>query len=390
MVRKPFFGILIFIILISSLGCYIRAYEPPSSPAPGRPNPPARIIHADIGLFYDDLAPYGDWFWLEGYGWVWSPYGASAGWRPYTNGYWIYTDYGLTWVSYYDWGWAPFHYGRWLYDPYYGWVWVPGTEWAPAWVAWRHGNGWIGWAPLPPQARWRVGIGIDLGGLNIDIIIKPFWWCFTEENRLFYAGGKLHIVPESRNVTVVKITKHVTNYVVVEKKIVNKSIDVKEIERAIRRPVTHYSVVDVDSIKASRVGVREKEAGFFRPELKEASPGREPKVREEAPVTKIAAGDEVAIGRPGAAPQMENEKKVLERQHEMNRTELERIQQKEMRKPPTKVSAEELRKQHEEERKALEEKIQREKDLLKKKQEREQKEKEKSNKARGREKAEKE
>jgi len=28
-------------------------------------------------------------------------------------------------ASDYNWGWAPFHYGRWAYDPFYGWMWVP-------------------------------------------------------------------------------------------------------------------------------------------------------------------------------------------------------------------------------------------------------------------------
>ena len=30
--------------------------------------------------------------------------------------------------------------GRWFFDDSYGWVWVPGSEWAPAWVAWRYGD----------------------------------------------------------------------------------------------------------------------------------------------------------------------------------------------------------------------------------------------------------
>jgi hypothetical protein len=32
-----------------------------------------------------------------------------------------------------------------------GWVWVPGDEWAPAWVEWRVGGGLVGWVPLGPQ-----------------------------------------------------------------------------------------------------------------------------------------------------------------------------------------------------------------------------------------------
>src|SRR2546423_9736807 len=30
---------------------------------------------------------------------------------------------------------------------------VPGDEWAPAWVSWRSSKDYVGWAPLPPEAR---------------------------------------------------------------------------------------------------------------------------------------------------------------------------------------------------------------------------------------------
>jgi len=52
-------------------------------------------------------------------------------------------------ASNYPWGWAPFHYGNWVYADA-GWCWVPGRVWAPAWVDWRYGNGYVGWYPLPP------------------------------------------------------------------------------------------------------------------------------------------------------------------------------------------------------------------------------------------------
>src|SRR5882672_7602363 len=90
-----------------------------------------------VSYFYDALSPYGRWVDYPSYGWCWSPAGVAAEWRPYSDGYWVYSDFGWTWVDYEPWGWAPFHYGRWLEDPQYGWLWVPGTEWAPAWVAWR-------------------------------------------------------------------------------------------------------------------------------------------------------------------------------------------------------------------------------------------------------------
>jgi hypothetical protein len=71
-------------------------------------------------LFYDDLSPYGYWVDNPNYGYVWVP-NVSPGFSPYgTNGHWVFTDYGWTWVSDYAWGWAPFHYGRWYSDPMYG------------------------------------------------------------------------------------------------------------------------------------------------------------------------------------------------------------------------------------------------------------------------------
>src|SRR5262249_59564660 len=73
--------------------------------------------------------------------------------RPYSDGYWAYTDYGWTWVSYEDFGWATYHYGRWANLDDYGWVWFPGEDldWGPAWVSWRTGGDYIGWAPLAPR-----------------------------------------------------------------------------------------------------------------------------------------------------------------------------------------------------------------------------------------------
>ena len=62
-------------------------------------------------------------------------------------------------MSDYSWGWAPFHYGRWDYDQYYGWLWIPGNEWGPAWVSWRRADGYYGWAPMEPGITLRASFG---------------------------------------------------------------------------------------------------------------------------------------------------------------------------------------------------------------------------------------
>jgi hypothetical protein len=99
--------------------------------------------------FHDGLAPYGEWISVGAYGRVWRPH-VAAGWRPYYYGHWDWSDEGWLWVSDEPWGWGPYHYGRWAFDSYNGWLWVPGYQWAPAWVSWRFGGAAVGWAPLAP------------------------------------------------------------------------------------------------------------------------------------------------------------------------------------------------------------------------------------------------
>ncbi len=109
--------------------------------------------------FYQPLSPYGRWVAYPGYGQVFVPATAivGAGFRPYTHGHWENTEYGYTWVDHHPFGWATGHYGRWFYDSAYGWAWVPGRTWAPSWVSWRSGGGYVGWAPMPPGAFFGGG-----------------------------------------------------------------------------------------------------------------------------------------------------------------------------------------------------------------------------------------
>src|ERR1051326_8839278 len=100
-----------------------------------------------VADFNAPLSPYGAWVAVPSYGRCWHPNAVALDWRPYTVGAWEWTDAGWYWTSDEPWSWACYHYGTRTYDPNYGWVWVPGTEWAPAWVVWRESPDYIGWAP---------------------------------------------------------------------------------------------------------------------------------------------------------------------------------------------------------------------------------------------------
>jgi hypothetical protein len=157
--------------------------------------------------FYDELSPYGRWIDYPEHGFVWMP-DAGPGFRPYsTNGYWVWTDaYGWMWTSDYDWGWAPFHYGRWFYDSFYGWLWVPGFEWSPAWVVWRHGGDYYGWAPLRPGIHINVSFSIGRYSPPVD------YWCFAP--RRYITSRNLHnyYIDRRQNITIINQTTIINNY----------------------------------------------------------------------------------------------------------------------------------------------------------------------------------
>lgn len=154
--------------------------------------------------FYDELSPHGQWVEYPDHGYVWVP-DVEEDFQPYsTNGHWVYNDdYEWVWVSDYDWGWAPFHYGRWDHDDYYGWYWVPGYEWAPAWVAWRDGGDYYGWAPLRPG----ISININIGGYNPP----NRFWCFTPRRYITHQRWYDYRVDWRQNVTIINNTT-IINY----------------------------------------------------------------------------------------------------------------------------------------------------------------------------------
>ncbi len=113
---------------------------------------------ASTEVFFGPLARYGQWADTR-FGYAFIP-AVRPGWRPYVNGRW--GDNRL-WISNDPWGWATDHYGRWGFDEQIGWVWVPDTEWAPSWVAWRENDDVAGWAPIPPGVRYSVSVGFGSG-----------------------------------------------------------------------------------------------------------------------------------------------------------------------------------------------------------------------------------
>lgn len=221
----------------------------------------AQDIEITYQQFYNELEPYGRWISYPRYGYVWQPYFERPdNFTPYSSGgHWVYTEYGWTWVSDYEWGWAPFHYGRWLYDDYLGWVWIPGYDWAPAWVTWGSYGGNYGWAPLGPGISISAGMSWRPPRSN--------WWTFVPCNRFGGSDWNRYIV--RNNTTVINRVTIINNIYTDRGRGGSRPAPWmrgprrEEVERISRRPVQPLAINTVQRPSPTRV--QNNSIAMYRP-----------------------------------------------------------------------------------------------------------------------------
>jgi hypothetical protein len=209
-------------------------------------------VSVPVQTFYNELAPYGQWLPSPNYGSVWVP-NVGPDFQPYaTDGHWIVTEFGNTWVSDYPWGWAPFHYGRWYFDNQYGWAWVPDSDWGPAWVSWRSGGGYYGWAPLGPGFN-----------INVNINIPAPYWTFVPQ--IYITSPRLYsyCVPRPNVVNIYQNTTYINNIYRSNNRSYVYGPPRGDIERITRRSVPVYRIDAMDRPGRSVVG--NGSVGFYRP-----------------------------------------------------------------------------------------------------------------------------
>jgi hypothetical protein len=142
---------------------------------------------------YGDV--YGEWIWADLVGYVWRPYLDRMdypSWRPYSAGSWTSVGGQLYWVPDEPWGWVPYHLGIWQWDKKLGWVWLPGSLFAPAWVDWAFYFGYYGWRP------WSL---YDwFGDFYLDAFYMGDAWSYTwpgfYKGYYPYTGGHLPNQPD--------------------------------------------------------------------------------------------------------------------------------------------------------------------------------------------------
>jgi hypothetical protein len=211
-----------------------------------------------IDFFYDNLGAGGNWVEVADYGYCWQPTIAvsNRSWRPYSDGYWAYTDVGWTWISYEDFGWATYHYGRWMRLRGRGWVWIPDREWGPAWVSWRTGGDYVGWAPLPPR---RAGDYYDNSAItsrvDIDFDIGPAYYNFIDIRYIGEPVLRERIFAVDQNMTYITKTVNVTNITYSNSQVYNHGPDYATLSRYSTRPIQRLTLqreANADPLAAAR------------------------------------------------------------------------------------------------------------------------------------------
>src|SRR5262249_48001722 len=160
---------------LGASACTVTTASIPLAP-PGVQVRPA--VARGYAAFETRLAPWGTWAPDYEHGVHWCPSqeavgGPGAEFQPYlSRGHWESADAPIgrapagspVWRSEDrdTWGEITTHHGWWIRVPgrrESPWCWVPGMEETPAQVAWREGDGFVGWAPDAPD--WVVVDDVD-------------------------------------------------------------------------------------------------------------------------------------------------------------------------------------------------------------------------------------
>ena len=184
--------------------------------------------NVSIGYFYTELSPYGKWIEIDHGVVVWRPANSFSRWSPYSSGTWVWTNYGWYWDSYEPFGHVVYHYGRWYFDDYYGWLWLPDYVWAPAWVEWRYDDFYIGWAPMHPYATYSISFGIRF---TKSYYVKYSNWHYVRYAHFFNPNVNNYFIADNVKYRIHSNTKYRSNYEYRNSGVYNRGIDPSVIER---------------------------------------------------------------------------------------------------------------------------------------------------------------
>jgi hypothetical protein len=153
---------------------------------------------------------YGEWIWHDLYGYIWRPnyndYYPWGTWQPLVYGRWTQAQGQMFWVPEEVWGWIPYHLGAWTWDKKLGWLWIPGSAFAPAWATWGFYFGHYAWRPWSFYDWWMLTDAED------SFFAWPYYygfgfWPYDWANDYYYPGGPSGGGEGSGKIPLTKVSK---------------------------------------------------------------------------------------------------------------------------------------------------------------------------------------
>jgi hypothetical protein len=230
-----------------------------------------------VGIFYDRLAPHGRWVRHASHGYVFVPVGVGRNWRPYTQGRWVYSNAcGWYWASDEPFGWATYRYGRWGYHRTMGWFWVPGNVWGCAWVTWRVGPDYVGWAPLAPERR-----GYAWGTPTRYRPAVAESWVFVETRYVTSPSLFQYVVPIVEIPVMLRQATQRVDVRIEQNIAINQPIEINQITEIAVEPMQTIEINFVDD--PDQVSIQDDQATAFQVEIDEDEPEETPADAAESP-----------------------------------------------------------------------------------------------------------
>jgi hypothetical protein len=215
--------------------------------------------------------------------------------------------------------------------------------------------------------EWQAGGGFTWNDWDALPGVHNYAWNFCHEGELPGPHVRTRLAPLPKSVVLVRDTRNVTDYGSAGAHVINRSLGIDRIRTAYGHEIQAYHVADAPKPPVKPGGRIQRDSYYaFRMPLAKAPEGRSPRVAEKpgqapGPVTPLPGARTGPGGRgPSAA---DRESQDLAKRQAAARKRLQAEQQRELRQPPRGVDPNELRREHAEEQRALDEQAARERHI---------------------------
>jgi len=143
-----------------------------------------------------------------------------------------------------------------------------------------------------------VGVGFDVDPVELEASLGPDEWHFVHERYIGDRDVHRYYEPRERNVVLVHNTTNVTHYTVVNRRIVNRSVDVREVERVRGTPVRRTRIVNRADLGRPEVRTNRDVAVYVPPQPRHAERERGRMEPQGGPVPSVPRREAPVAQRP--------------------------------------------------------------------------------------------